>query len=87
MTQVPSTDMVASVRVERSECSVLDNSVRYHHHNIVTDSVSTPDNEGVRRRTKEQDQEDTKVTPSKSKDPLKWFGFLSPPALKQSQVR
>ena len=88
VTQVPTTDMVASVRVERSECSVMDNSVRYHHHNIVTDTeMSPPDNEGVRRRTKEQEQENTKVTPSKSKDPLKWFGILSPPSLKQSQVR
>ena len=87
MTQVPTSDMVARVRVERSECSVTDNSVRYHHHNIVTDTEpSSPDNEGVRRRTKEQEQESDKVTPSKSKDPLKWFGLLSPPALKQSQV-
>ena len=87
VTQVPTTDMVASVRVERSECSVMDNSVRYHHHNIVTDTppVSPTDNEGVRRRTKEQ--ENSKVTPSKSKDPLKWFGILSPPSLKRSQVR
>ena len=33
------------------------------------------------------DQEEKgKITPVRCKDPIKWFGVLSPPSLKQSQV-
>ena len=88
MTQVPGDNLEAGVRVEAREC-VQDTKVRYHHHNLVT-HVSDDDEEGVRRRKgekEEDDDTDKKEKKSKTaKDPLKWFGVLSPPSLRQSQV-
>ena len=69
--------------------------VRFHHHNILLPDTSDAANQGVKKRAgKGRDGTDTAeavedITPSKSvgtKDPIKWFGVLSPPALKQSQV-
>ena len=90
MTQVPGDNLEAGVRVEAREC-VQDTKVRYHHHNLVT-HVSDDDEEGVRRRKGEKDEDEDDDTDKKdkksktAKDPLKWFGVLSPPSLRQSQV-
>ena len=85
--QVPSSDVEASVHVAREECSVENNKVRYHHHSIVTDDNDDASDEGVKNRKKADHTDDETVTPvKKSRDPLRWFGILSPPALKQSQT-
>merc|ERR1719188_741712 len=48
--------------------------------------------EGVRRRKGEKDEDEDDDTDKKdkksktAKDPLKWFGVLSPPSLRQSQT-
>ena len=94
-TQVPTEHMTSTVLVTNEEC-VQDNSVRYYHHNIVTagDQVPGDQDQSTRhRRGKEtsdnddnSDNTDKKVSSAK-KDPLKWFGVLSPPSLRQSQVK
>ena len=95
ITKVPTDHMTSAVLVTDEE-SVQDNNVRYYHHNIVTaaDQVTGDQDQGARhRRGKETsdtddntDNTDKKVSSAKI-DPLKWFGVLSPPSLRQSQVK
>lgn len=73
--------MEACVRTEVREC-LGEARVRYHHISILS-------HEDRSRRGKEElgdEEEQEKKTPVKSKDPLKWFGVLSHPSFKQSQV-
>ena len=60
--------------------------VRYFHHSFEERSGAAES--GVKQRKnaeKKEATEDDKPV-NKQVDPLKWFGVLTPPALKQSQV-
>ena len=88
MSRVPGEEMEAGVRTEVREC-LGEARVRYHHISLVSGATEHQEEEGVKqRRGKEsggEEGQDNK-TPVKTKDPIKWFGVLSPPSLKQSQV-
>ena len=71
--------------------------VRYFHHSLVTEEDSKnadKGNSGLKQRKTNNKgdltdeghggEEPEKLT--RSGDPIKWFGVLSPPALRQSQV-
>ena len=48
------------------------------------------ENEGLRLRKGDKSDEnvtESETTKPKIKDPIKWFGVLSPPSLRQSQVQ
>ena len=87
MSRVPGEEMEAEVRTEVREC-LGEARVRYHHISLLTQESVKENQEGAKQRKgKESGDEVVKEkTPVKSKDPIKWFGVLSPPSLKQSQV-
>ena len=87
--------MEAGLKLDTQEVVTGGSKVRFHHHNILLPDTADTADQGVKKRAgKGHDGTDTAeavedITPSKSvgtKDPIKWFGVLSPPALKQSQV-
>ena len=87
MSRVPGEEMTAGVRTEVREC-LGEARVRYHHISILSQEI-VGEQEGVKQRRGKEvsgaEEDHEKKTPVKSKDPLKWFGVLSPPSLKQSQ--
>ena len=87
MSRVPGEEMEAGVRTEVREC-LGEARVRYHHISLL--SEEPVEKEGAKQRKGKQEAgaevDLEKKTPVKSKDPIKWFGVLSPPSLKQSQV-
>ena len=90
MSRVPGEEMEAGVRTEVREC-LGEARVRYHHISLLSgDTEQQKDEEGVKQRRGKESEGDEEVpdkkTPVKTKDPIKWFGVLSPPSLKQSQV-
>ena len=88
--------MEAGLQLDTQEVVTGGSKVRFHHHNILLPDTADTVDQGVKKRAgKGHDGIDETaeavedITPSKSvgtKDPIKWFGVLSPPALKQSQV-
>ena len=93
--RVPSDGVEAGLKLDTQEVVTGGSKVRFHHHNILLPDTADTVDQGVKKRAgKGHDGTDTAeavedITPSKSvgtKDPIKWFGVLSPPALKQSQV-
>ena len=88
--------MEAGLQLDTQEVVTGGSKVRFHHHNILLPDTADTADQGVKKRAgKGHDDTDGTAeafedsTPSKSvgkKDPIKWFGVLSPPALKQSQV-
>merc|ERR1719300_2304085 len=91
LSQVPSDDIVPTIRIHSREC-VQENHVRYHHfNNFVGEEYFETENENEGLRLRKGDKSDENVTESettkpKIKDPIKWFGVLSPPSLRQSQT-
>ena len=89
VSRVPGDKMEAGVRTEVREC-LGEDRVRYHHISLVTRNQVQDQEQGVKQRRgrpEPGDQEEKgKITPVRCKDPIKWFGVLSPPSLKQSQV-
>jgi len=90
--QVPNDDIVSTIRLHSTECT-QENDVRYHHFNIAdeieAENVPEEEENGVRLRKGINDCEIvSRITPTKlkTKDPIKWFGVLSPPSLRQSQT-
>ena len=91
MDQVPAgegeTEMVARVRLETREC-LQDNKVRYFHHSLLEEGQDEGDEEddGLKQRgadgTRRRDGRKRDLNTS---EPLKWFGILTPPTLRQSQ--
>merc|ERR1711942_578157 len=84
-------EVVASKRVVTKECIQEGTMVRYFHHSFedkavhpvaVFDCAS-----GVKQRKNAEKKEATEVITDtkKQQNPLKWFGMLTPPALKQAQ--
>merc|ERR1712098_276769 len=73
------------------ECA-QENHVRYHHFNNVADEEfleTENENEGLRLIKGDKGYEnvtESETTKPKIKDPIKWFGVLSPPSLRQSQT-
>ena len=91
MAQVPSDDIVPTIRLHSRECA-QENQVRYHHFNIADEDCSEIVHEDKKEglRLRKGDHSDDKVSEydlmkPKARDPLKWFGVLSPPSLRQSQ--
>ena len=67
-----------------------DSKVRYFHHNLLEPGQhgQDEDDDGLKQRGAERHQEKER-SPERdqtSSEPLKWFGLLTPPALRQSQV-
>jgi len=91
MSQVPSDDIVPTIRIHSRECA-QENHVRYHHFNNIADEEfleTENENEGLRLRKGDKSDEnvtESETTKPKIKDPIKWFGVLSPPSLRQSQT-
>ena len=88
MSRVPGEEMEAGVRTEVREC-LGEARVRYHHISLLSEEP-VEEKEGAKQRRGKQEpggeEDQEKKTPVKSKDPIKWFGVLSPPSLRQSQV-
>jgi len=88
--QLPSTDsereVVATKRVLTEECMQGNTKVRYFHH-CFEEAVQATDS-GVKQRKNVEKKEavETEKLVTKQQEPLKWFGLLPPPALKQSQA-
>lgn len=79
-------DFAAKVKVNHDECLRKENHVRFCYFSMsdgTSSSVETLDSALVNR--KQKDSGDTKKSPDKRTDPLKWFGILVPTALRQSQ--
>jgi len=94
MCQVPCDDIVPTVRLHSRECA-QENHVRYHHFNIsdndedIPEIVPEDEKDGVRQRKGDKEDDnvpESETTKLKTKDPIKWFGVLSPPSLRQSQT-
>jgi len=85
--QLPSSDsekeVEASVKVLSKECIQEQTKVRYFHHSFDFPHNSTSDT-GLKNR-KVIDSKVEEIKKKKKTDPLKWFGVLTPPSLKQSQ--
>jgi len=88
--QLPSTDsekeVIATKRILTEECMQGNTKVRYFHHSF--EERTGVAESGVKQRKnaeKKEATEDDKPV-NKQVDPLKWFGVLTPPALKQSQA-
>ena len=67
-----------------------DSKVRYFHHNLLEPGQhgQDEDDDGLKQRGAERHQEKER-SPERdqtSSEPLKWFGLLTPPALRQSQA-
>ena len=71
--------------------ALQDNKVRYFHHNLLEPAHSPEEGDadgGLKQRggkTGEKQGQDGEERRAQS-DPLKWFGLLPPPALRQSQA-
>jgi len=93
MLQLPSGDsekeVLASKRVLTEECMQEKTKVRYFHHSFEA-VADAPHDSGVKQRKNIEKVEasagDTEVSDPKQQNPLKWFGLLTPPALKQAQA-
>ena len=88
MDQVPAgegeTEMVARVRLETREC-LQDNKVRYFHHSLLEEGHDEED-DGLKQRGADGNRRgDGRKKDPNTSEPLKWFGILTPPALRQSQ--
>ena len=83
-------EVVASKRVITEECIQEGTMVRYFHHSFENKAVPPEPvlNSGVKQRKNAEKKEATEVITDTKKlqNPLKWFGMLTPPALKQAQV-
>ena len=91
MDQVPAgegeTEMVARVRLETREC-LQDNKVRYFHHSLLEEGQDEGDEEddGLKQRGADGTRRgDGRKRDLNTSEPLKWFGILTPPTLRQSQ--
>ena len=89
MLQLPSADsekeVVASKRVLTEECIQEKTKVRYFHHSFEETVVAAPHDFGVKQR-KNVEKIEAAEGNLKQQNPLKWFGLLTPPALKQAQA-
>merc|ERR1719219_2071042 len=84
--------MVAGVRIQTKEC-LQENQVRYFHHNLLEpgQSLCPPDeadeDDGLKQRGGQTGEQRRDPPPSSGQsDPLKWFGLLTSPILRQSQA-
>jgi len=82
-------EVVASKRVITEECIQEGTMVRYFHYSFEDKAVQPESvlNSGVKQRKNAEKKEATEVITDtkKQQNPLKWFGMLTPPALKQAQ--
>merc|ERR1711942_85828 len=80
-------DVVAIKRVHTEECIQEETKVRYFHHSF-EDKAAAPIDSGVKQRKNVDKKEsaEEKTANTKEQNPLKWFGVLTPPALKQAQA-
>eukprot|EP00092_Neocalanus_flemingeri_P032282 GFUD01035099.1.p1 GENE.GFUD01035099.1~~GFUD01035099.1.p1 ORF type:complete len:222 (+),score=91.15 GFUD01035099.1:78-743(+) len=89
--QLPSIDsekeVTATKRILTEECMQGNTKVRYFHHSFEEKSEA-PESGVKQRKTAEKKEatEDNKPVSKQQLDPLKWFGVLTPTALKQSQA-
>merc|ERR1711874_789118 len=78
------TELVAEKRIDTKECLRNGNQVRYFHHSLVDPAAADDSDDGVKLRKNVKKVEIEKKSGPKS-DPIKWFGFLVPASLRQSQ--
>jgi len=90
--QLPSEDgekeVTARVTLEREEC-LKEEGVRYNHFTEVKTPKKTEVNEMDSKLDSEGNVEEKSSVKKKvfdNADPIRWFGVLSPPSLKQSQA-
>ena len=84
-------EVVASKKVITEECIQEGTKVRYFHHSFEEKPAPLPvPDSGVKQRKNVEKKnvtgDNTDNAATKPQNPLKWFGVLTPPALKQAQV-
>lgn len=90
--QLPSSDsdkeVIATKRILTEECMQGNTKVRYFHHTFEEERSASPAESGVKQRKNVDKKEASEVEKhvTKQQEPLKWFGVLTPPALKQAQA-